>query len=254
MKFLKYILWFAISLIVLSTAIYLVIDEPLPSGVSGSEADALAEKMLESVSNDKWLDTEVIQWEFAARSKRHKHIWDKKRHFAEVEFNGTVVQIDIHNRKGIVLSSVDTLSEIDKTAMCERAWQYWINDSFWLNPVSKVFDPGTDRLIVEGEDGSKRLLVTYSSGGVTPGDSYLWILNEEYRPVAWKFWVSIIPIGGLQFTWENWQELISGALISTYHDGIVGIRIDNPSSMNSPPKTAQGQDIFAPLKNASINF
>ena len=86
---------------------------------------------------------------------------------------------------------------------------------------SKIFDDGTSRKIVEMEDGSKALLITYSSGGATPGDSYLWILDENNLPKAWKLWVSIIPWGGLEFSWEEWQTLETGVKVSTKHHSFV---------------------------------
>ncbi|MEZ4952350.1 MAG: hypothetical protein R2825_02080 [Saprospiraceae bacterium] len=35
----------------------------------------------------------------------------------------------------------------------------------------------------------------YKTGGVTPSDSYVWLLDENGQPTAWKMWVSITSIG-----------------------------------------------------------
>ena len=53
--------------------------------------------------------------------------------------------------------------------------------------------------------------------GVTPGDRYLWVLDEQGLPTAWQMWVRILKIDGLEATWEDWVTLPAGAKISTRH-------------------------------------
>ena len=60
-------------------------------------------------------------------------------------------------------------------------------------------------------------MVSYDSGGVTPGDSYLWILDDTGLPTAYKMWVKIIPIGGINASWDNWMITESGAYLPTSH-------------------------------------
>ena len=101
--------------------------------------------------------------------------------------------------------------------MVKTAIDFFNNDSFWLAAPFKAFDPGTERSIVNLKDGRKGLMVTYTSGGTTPGDTYVWILDENDRPTAIKMWVQILPLGGMEFTWENILTLPSGALIAQDH-------------------------------------
>ncbi|MDP4680960.1 MAG: hypothetical protein NWS46_11410 [Cyclobacteriaceae bacterium] len=164
------------------------------------------------------------------------------------------LQIDINNRSGVILNSSIEISELGRVELCEKAWRFWANDSFWINPISKIFDSGTSRSIVMQEDGSKSLLVTYSSGGVTPGDSYLWILDDNFRPKAWKMWVSIIPIGGLEFSWDNWEKLTTGALISTSHSVLIEVKISNVRGRNSLEELTGSKDIFEGLFTGTIQF
>jgi hypothetical protein len=68
--------------------------------------------------------------------------------------------------------------------------------------------------------------VTYTSGGVTPGDSYLWILDENDRPIAWKFWVQKIPIGGLESSWGDWQQYKGVWLGASHEVGPLEIKLE----------------------------
>jgi hypothetical protein len=71
---------------------------------------------------------------------------------------------------------------------------------------------------VTTKNGDEGLMVSYSSGGNTPGDSYVWLLDEDNLPYAWKMWVSIIPIGGLKIPWNGWIKTETGVMICAIHD------------------------------------
>ncbi|MGB6036872.1 MAG: hypothetical protein WBG42_11440, partial [Cryomorphaceae bacterium] len=77
--------------------------------------------------------------------------------------------------------------------------------------------------------------------------AYLWILDENYLPTSYKMWVSIIPIGGVEATWENWVEK-GGAMISTSHKmGPLEIPIGNLEVGNSPEDFDLAKDYFTSL-------
>ena len=110
--------------------------------------------------------------------------------------------------------------------LIDKAISYFNNDSFWLVAPYKVFDSGTERRLVDLKNSSnKGLLITYTKGGTTPGDSYLWILDENGMPNSFKMWTSILPIKGLESSWSNWTTTESGAKLPTFHN-IFFLRID----------------------------
>jgi hypothetical protein len=116
----------------------------------------------------------------------------------------------------VVKSDIE-LSGTERLKTIKKAHKKFNNDSFWLVAPFKVFDPGTQRSLVPLEDGSPGLLVTYTTGGDTPGDSYLWILDSKGVPQSFKMWVKIIPLGGLEASWDGWQVMDSGALLPSTH-------------------------------------
>lgn len=198
--------------------------KPRPTGAPGVTAEDLTDKMLAAVNASAWTATNAITWKFG----RLTHTWDRARNFDRIEWGNKTILIDIASRRGIALKRGERIGARRERKLVEKAWARWANDSFWLNPVVKARDAGTSRSVVELEDGAQGLLVSYSSGGVTPGDAYLWILDPvTYRPVMWKMWVSVVPIGGVQYTWEGWEELETGAWISTHHDGAFDVTISN---------------------------
>ncbi|MGB0930040.1 MAG: hypothetical protein ACPGVB_04650 [Chitinophagales bacterium] len=247
-KWLKRIGIFLGILVAAIGILFVVSNESLPQGKTGSEADALAQKVLTAINKTAWDNTGAITWNFAGR---HDFVWDKKRHFTEVKWEDNRVLINLHEPiKGIAYKAGTAIvdkSENDK--LVQEAWSYWANDSFWLNAPAKVFDAGTGRSIVKLDDGSDGLMITYSSGGVTPGDSYLWILDKDGLPKSYKMWVQIIPIGGAEATWTEWKTLSTGAKISTSHKlGPIDIAVTNLKGATTLSELVEGEDMFAELE------
>lgn len=212
--FLKIFFLLMLITIIAGAAFYFLNNESLPEGSKGTEADQLAQQMMASVNKDAWDNIAWMNWTFRGA---HDYLWDKKRDMVEVtwgENDENKVILHTKTKRGKAYTNGKLSEDPDK--QIETAWSFFCNDSFWLNPVVKAFDPGTERSVVNLEDGRKGLKVSYTGGGVTPGDSYLWILDENNRPTAWKMWTKIIPIGGVEATWENWENF-GGAQLSTKH-------------------------------------
>ncbi|MEM9052177.1 MAG: hypothetical protein AAGC47_09020 [Bacteroidota bacterium] len=192
---------------------FLISDESLPEGRPGPDAEALAEKMLNAINVEAWKQIPFISWSFR---DAHHYVWDKRNHIALVKWEDYEVVVDLNTIKGKASRGGDELDDEELDKAIEDAWAFFCNDSFWLNAPAKAFDGGTTRKIIKDDDGNDQLLIQYESGGVTPGDAYLWQLDENYRPVSYKMWVSIIPLGGLKATWSDWKEF-DGAMLSTSH-------------------------------------
>ncbi len=241
---LRWTLGIIVTLVLVIVGLGVYYHESTPEGKEGEAADILAEKMLKAIDKTGWDSTGVVQWTFKGV---HDFIWDRDRHLAQVKWGETEVLMDLNKIDGRVwVEKKEVHGEAAKTAI-EEAWSSWCNDSFWLNAPAKCMDEGTTRSIVTLEDGSEGLKVSYSSGGVTPGDSYLWILDEQGLPTSYKMWVSISPVGGLEFTWEDWTRLSTGARIAQLHKGALNLDISNLKGAANLAEFGLAKDPFAPL-------
>lgn len=197
-KFLKI---FGIAVLVLligGILLFRSLSLSMPQGEQGAKADELAGKMLNSLSYQNYKDLEVISWKF--RGGNH-YVWDKKKRSVLASFDGAKVMLNFSNKTHDILVS----NELKGEDLINAAIANFYNDSFWVVAPFKIMDKGVTREYVETDDGPG-LLVTYNSGGVTPGDSYLWVLDANYRPKYWRIWTSNVRIKGMKFKWKNWDQ------------------------------------------------
>jgi hypothetical protein len=195
--------------------IYLTQNEKLPVGDQPEKADQLAKKMLAALNKPAWDSTNIAAWTFAGG---HKYVWDKKNEKVSVRWGENLVYLNLQEwNKGKAFVNNKEVKDNKLDVLRGKAYTMFCNDSYWFIAPYKVFDEGVSRKIVKLADEKEALLVTYSTGGVTPGDSYLWVLDENHTPVYFKMWVKILPIGGIKGTWENWITTKSGAKVATNH-------------------------------------
>lgn len=207
-KFLGVVLLLMIAAI---TVYYFVNNESLPQGKKGKEADELAQKMLIAINHENFKNTEILEWTFTGN---HSYKWYKQENIVAVSWDKNKVILHLKNPKKSTVY-VDN-QKVENQKLVQKAIDFFNNDSFWMIAPHKIFDAGTERSIVKHE-GKEALLVTYTSGGSTPGDSYLWILDENHFPTSYKMWTSIIPIGGVSASWSDWKNTESGFQLPTKH-------------------------------------
>lgn len=201
-------------LLLFISVFFIVNDEPLPQGIQGKEADRLAHNMMKALNKRAFDNTEILEWTFRGK---HQYKWKKQEGIVEVSWDNSTVILNLN----------DPSKSIAKNPkMIKKAVDYFNNDSFWLVAPYKVFDEGTERRIVKHE-GKDALLITYTSGGSTPGDSYLWILDSTYVPTSFKMWTQLIPVGGISATWNQLKNSESGIKLPIKHRiPLIGFNID----------------------------
>ncbi len=227
-KILKWVGGVVLALLLLVVLLGWIAHRPYPEIQPGPEADELAHKMMAAVNKPAWDSTKWVSWTFMGL---HSFVWNKEEHLVQAEWDKYRVILEPNTLNGKVWKEQIPVSGAEAKEVIKKAYAFFTNDAFWLNAVVKAFDPGTTRSLVQLEDGRVGLMVKYNSGGVTPGDSYLWILDDEGMPESWRMWVSVLPIGGIETSWEEWVTLPTGAKVATWHGGALGkqfgVRISN---------------------------
>jgi hypothetical protein len=198
-------------LIIAGGVYYFTNNKALPKGKQGKNADALATKMLTALNGEAYENTEILEWSFR---NEHHYKWYKQENTVEVSWdnNKVILYTDKVAKSEVYVAG----KKVANKEILKKATDLFNNDSFWLVAPYKIFDKGTERRIVK-YNNKDALLITYTSGGSTPGDSYLWILDKNYLPTSFKMWTKIIPIGGVSATWSDWKNTESGIKLPTKH-------------------------------------
>lgn len=220
------------------------ISKPLPEGNPGSEAELLTDKIQTAINQKAWDSTGAVYFEFRGA---HKYLWDKNNHFVQVEWDDNKAIFNTETLEGVAYENEIKVEGEGKTDLINKANAYFNNDSFWLIAPFKLRDPGVTRSIVM-QDNQKALMVTYASGGSTPGDSYVWLVDDNFVPKAWRMWVSIIPVGGLETSWEDWKTYSNSIKIASSHKGLLDLTLENIKTGQSIEAINAGVNPFSTLK------
>ncbi|MCX7633668.1 MAG: hypothetical protein N2Z22_10090 [Turneriella sp.] len=176
----------------------------------GPEAEKLAQKMLTAAGYSHWLKTAAASFTFRGEDKI---FWDRKRRLVEVVFKGRLVQFSELSGKSVCFEG--ERRELDACAeWTAQAVKRFYNHTFWLNPALHIMSPGAERLFVS----PNQLLVTFTFGGSTPGDSYLFVTDNDGRIKEMQMWVSILPIKGVRATFANYITTQTGVTLALDHE------------------------------------
>lgn len=218
------------------------ISKDLPESTEGPKAEALADQMWSNLNKAAWDSTRYVSWSFRGE---HHYKWDKEANLAEISWDDNRVLLNLDKVEGVAFVNGQKIK--DENSLVQTAWSFWCNDMYWLIAPFKIRDIGT--ALSKTEDN--KLVVTYESGGVTPGDSYVWMLDENGRPLSYEMHVSIIPIKGVEATWEDWQQLNTGAWVSTEHiiSGIGALSLKPLKGGMSLQDIGLEEDIWAAIRD-----
>ncbi len=186
----------------------LISCKSIPDGVEGDRAENLAKKMLEFANISAWENTTAVEFTFA--NLRH-HLWDKKRNYIFYKKNNITVYYRKYDFYGKVF--IDQREIVDtkkKQEYINEAFSAFINDFYWLQPAFHIYSPGAKRFFIK----ENLLRVTFYEGGITPGDTYLFYLDENGKIETMQMWVQILPIKGLKADFVDYIQTETGVKIA----------------------------------------
>ncbi len=132
-KVFKIIGYLFLTLIVLLTAAFFMYNDKRPVGIKGEKAEALAQKMMQAVNKSAWDSTAFVSW---TSRGGNTFVWDKTRHFVQVEWKNNKVLLNAHTQSGKVwINQTEVIDPAAAQKLIQTAYKFFINDAFWLNPM-----------------------------------------------------------------------------------------------------------------------
>lgn len=210
--------WWIAGLVLVGGSIvfYVTNCSLIPHGVEGPGAERLLARMKAATNVRAFTHhTAAVEFDFDGR---HQIVWDRRRGLAEVRFrkNDRAIRVQIATDRSRVVAWEGERRIADETrlaALLQTAYKFFINDAFWLNPVFHIDQPSARRFLVSPNE----LLVRFDSGGVTPGDTYLFRVDERYRVKRMTMWVRILFIKGLRVIFDDFVRTETGVELATSH-------------------------------------
>jgi hypothetical protein len=156
--------------------------------------------------------TFVIKGNGEIRTERD-HLWDRGTDnyvltFLKPDSNLKYeVFFNTNSRKDMTYKNGIAVSEEENKKHLERAYQAFINDSYWLLIPAKLEDPGVNLQLEKQMSLGRRetiLHVSFEGIGLTPGDPYWLFVDDSGRIVRWKYLLQSGRKG--EFIWENVKD------------------------------------------------
>lgn len=218
-RYLKYL--FLLIVIASCTTKKQILKKALP----GKTAEMLTKEVVAKTNATCWDSVSVIAWGFGKR----KHRWDRLNGKCIVVKGKNEIHLNLHDlSQGKSYKNGKEELGKKKEKSINRAYHWWANDSYWLNPFAKFFDEGVERLSYKDLKGQNHLVISYKGRNNKIGDTYDWTLDKDGVPVKWNLFVKVIPISNYGFSWEKWKFFPCGVQFSQLHKSIfLKVKLEN---------------------------
>lgn len=207
---------------------------------SDEKARRLAEATLDQMGGLKrWNDHRFLVWDIFGES----HYWDKWSGDFRWESDSLLVLMNIQTRKGKAFIDGREVSDtVRRMQLVNRAYERWVNNSYWLLMPYKLLDPGVNLRYVgvdtsEAGEVSDVIELTFDNVGLTPNNRFQVFIDKKTGMVCqWAYFRErddkeprfILP-------WNQWKEY-DGMWMSTGR-GREGSKVTNLSLPENLPRS-----------------
>ncbi|MCB1326658.1 MAG: hypothetical protein H7A21_14220 [Spirochaetales bacterium] len=220
-------------------------SRPVLSNDPGAQqrAEELKERMLARMNFEAWQKTAAIEFRFQGAGADRRYLWDRNRRLVQVQWEDDG-QFDVRYRLEDLAGEVRRNGQLvsdseERAARIDEANAYFVNDAFWLSPLLHVASPGAQI----SAPSDHELALHFSSGGVTPGDTYLFEADASGELIAMRMWVSVIPFPGYRATFEEYQTTETGVRFARVRDSAL-FSIETPVLASYATYPEAGPNIF----------
>ncbi len=180
-----------------------------------------------------WQKARYLTFVFAPQKEgkttiNRTHLWDRytgdyRLEAKTADDRNLLVLFNVNTKKGTAYINETPQTDSLNIKEIDRAYKYFINDSYWLLAPLKLEDEGVnvtlrDHEVVDGKDCNV-LHLTFGNVGITPGDQYwLYADSETGEIVQWKFLLQSKSEG--TFRWTNYKDLGGGLRLATHKQNL----------------------------------
>jgi len=228
--------------------------DPVAAG-SDPSALALADSVMQGLGGKAaWDKAKYIAFDFVVSRhdttlNRRSLRWDRATDRMRIEGKDGkgrtyVILTDMAHKSGVTKLDGAPADSATHAALLERAYQIWVNDTYWMLMPYKLRDPGV-HLADAGVDATGRLRVlalSFDKVGLTPGDRYWVYIDPKTHLVSrWEMLLQSNKDGVKTVVgWTDWHEYdgIQLAGRRPFEDGSIEIRMENITVAPAPPAGA----------------
>lgn len=173
-------------------------------GQFGSKEQEIIDKVWKGIGGkDKWEASRYIKFTYTLEKEteevaRHDHVWDRYTGFYRIDWlvndgKNQEVIFNVNSKEGKAYIDSVEIPDSLSIKILEKAYSYFINDSYWLLLPAKLDDPGVHVQALPDTNLNGIVCnvvhLSFDEGiGLTPGDQYWIFVNEkDGHVVRWNY-------------------------------------------------------------------